>query len=147
MAQSGFTPIQIYYSTTIGNVPSAGNLINGELAINLPDGRLFYDYGGVKVLGWSAPVTKTGDFTVATNENWFIVNVAATCTVTLPDPASFVGRQLSFVTWQAQLLNSASSNVMPITGGSAGSAILSAVAGKWATLVSDGSNWVIMQSN
>lgn len=146
MAQSGFTPIQIYYSTTSGNTPSAGNLINGELAINLPDGRLFYDYGGVKVLGWSAPVTKTGDFTVATNEDWIIVNVAATCTVTLPSAASFTGRQIRLLTYQAFAVNSASTNVISITG-SATTAILAATAGKWATLVSDGTNWVIMQAN
>ena len=148
MAQSGFTPIQIYYSTTSGNTPTAGNLTNGELALNIPDGRLFYSDGTVRVLGWSAPVTKTADFTVASNESWLINNKsAATCVVTLPAAASFTGRELKFLNYQAQLLNSASSNVVPITGGAAGTAILAATAGKWATLVSDGTNWVIMQSN
>ncbi len=48
MAQSGFTPIQLYYSTTTTNTPSAGNLADGELAINITDGKLFYkDNGGV----------------------------------------------------------------------------------------------------
>jgi len=52
MAQSGFTPIQLYFSTTAAATPSAGNLANGELAINITDGRLFYkDNGGtVRVL-------------------------------------------------------------------------------------------------
>jgi hypothetical protein len=147
MSQSGFTPIQIYYSTTSGNVPSAANLINGELAINLVDGRLFYDYAGVKVIGWSAPVTKTADFTVAPNEDNIIVNAAATCTVTLPDPASFSGRSIKFLTYAAFAVNSASTNVVPLTGGAAGASILTATAGKWATIVSDESNWVILQSN
>jgi hypothetical protein len=146
MAQSGFTPIQLYYSTTSGNTPSAGNLINGELAINLPDGRLFYDYAGVKVLGWSAPVTQTGNFTITPDQDWFIVNATAACTVTLPSAASFVGRQLRFVTYAAFTLDSTSSNVVSITG-TVGTSILTAVAGKWATLVSDGTNWVIMQAN
>ena len=35
MAASGFTPIQIYRSTTGGAVPVAGNLAPGELAINI----------------------------------------------------------------------------------------------------------------
>lgn len=35
MAQSGYTPIQLYYSTTASNAPSAGNLSNGELALNI----------------------------------------------------------------------------------------------------------------
>lgn len=53
MAQSGFTPIQLYYSTTATNVPTAGNLADGELAINTNDGRLFYkDSGGtVQTIG------------------------------------------------------------------------------------------------
>lgn len=42
MAQTGYTPIQLYYSTTTTNVPSAGNLLAGELAINTADGILFY---------------------------------------------------------------------------------------------------------
>jgi hypothetical protein len=48
MAQSGFTPIQLYFSTTPSAVPTAGNLANGELAINIVDGKLYYkDSGGV----------------------------------------------------------------------------------------------------
>ena len=42
MAQSGYTPISLYYSTTPSAVPVAGNLVNGELAINIADGKLFY---------------------------------------------------------------------------------------------------------
>lgn len=48
MAAAGFTPIQIYYSTTAAATPTAGNLASGELAININDGKLFYkDSGGV----------------------------------------------------------------------------------------------------
>jgi hypothetical protein len=42
MAQAGFTPIQLYYSATTTNVPLAGSLAFGELAINITDGKLFY---------------------------------------------------------------------------------------------------------
>lgn len=42
MAQSGYTPIQLYYSATTTNVPLAANLIAGEIAINTADGKLFY---------------------------------------------------------------------------------------------------------
>lgn len=41
MAQAGYTPIQLYYSTTATNVPTSGNLANGELAINIADVALF----------------------------------------------------------------------------------------------------------
>jgi len=48
MAQTGYTPISIYYSSTASNVPTAGNLVAGELAINTADGKLFYkDSSGV----------------------------------------------------------------------------------------------------
>jgi len=48
MAQTGFTPISNYYSATATNVPTAGNLVAGELAINTADGKLFYkDSSGV----------------------------------------------------------------------------------------------------
>ena len=48
MAQTGYTPISIYYSATATNTPTAGNLVAGELAINTADGKLFYkDSSGV----------------------------------------------------------------------------------------------------
>jgi hypothetical protein len=37
MAQAGYTPIKLYHSTSAGNTPSAGNLANGELALNIAD--------------------------------------------------------------------------------------------------------------
>ena len=95
----------------------------------------------------SAPVTKTADFTVAVGEAWLINNKSgSTCTVTLPAAASWIGRQLIFKNMQAQTLVSASSNVVPLDSTSAGTTILLDVVGNWATMVSDGTNWVIMQA-
>jgi len=37
MAQTGYTPIQLYRSTTAAAAPIAGNLSPGELAININD--------------------------------------------------------------------------------------------------------------
>ena len=37
MAQTGYTPIQLYRTTTLGAAPSAVNLADGELAINVND--------------------------------------------------------------------------------------------------------------
>ena len=94
----------------------------------------------------SAPVTKTADFTVADNETWLINNKSgSTCTVTLPTASAWSGRELTFKNLQPQTLVSASSNVVLIDGTVAGTAILLAVVGNWATMVSDGTNWVIMQ--
>lgn len=58
MAQTGYTPIQLYYSTTPSAVPSAANLANGELALNITDGKLYYNDGGtVKLLASNASTT------------------------------------------------------------------------------------------
>jgi hypothetical protein len=94
----------------------------------------------------SAPVTKTADFTVAANETWLINNKSgSTCTVTLPLASAYSGRYLTFKNLQAQTLVSATSNVVLIDSTTAGTAILLAVVGNWATMVSDGTNWIIMQ--
>jgi hypothetical protein len=67
MAQTGFTPIQIYSSSTTGNTPAAADLLNSsggsELAINIFDGKLFYkdSSGNVQVIGWKVvPVSAGG---------------------------------------------------------------------------------------
>ena len=52
MSQAGYTPISLYYSTTAAAVPVNTNLANGELAINITDGKLYYkdNAGTVKLL-------------------------------------------------------------------------------------------------
>lgn len=99
-------------------------------------------------MGLGAPVTKVADFTVAATENWLINNKSgSTCTVTLPSAASSSGRIIRIQNYQTQTVVSASSNVVPLGGGAAATAILAATAGKWATLVSDATNWIIMEGN
>ena len=61
MAATNFTPIQLYYSTTAAAVPTSGNLVSGELAINITDEKLYFKNaaGTVKLLAsnaTSAPV-------------------------------------------------------------------------------------------
>ena len=67
MAQTGYTPILIYSSTTASQAPAAGNLTNStlgsELAINITDGKLFYkdNANAVQVIGWKVrPATAGG---------------------------------------------------------------------------------------
>jgi hypothetical protein len=67
MAQTGFTPIQIYSSSTAAAAPVAGNLTNStlgsELAINITDGKLFYkdNANAIQVIGWKVvPATAGG---------------------------------------------------------------------------------------
>lgn len=93
-----------------------------------------------------APVTYTANFSVATTDAWIINNKSgSSCTATLPAASSYSGRVLHFQNYQAQTLVSASSNVVPLAGGAAGTSILLASSGDSATLVSDGSNWVMTQ--
>jgi hypothetical protein len=59
MAATNFTPISLYYSTTAAATPSAGNLISGELALNITDEKLYFKNaaGTVKLLASSAATT------------------------------------------------------------------------------------------
>lgn len=85
--------------------------------------------------------------TVAEVERNLTVNFAGTCTVTLPTASSYPGRVIWIRTITANTVVSASSNVVPLAGGAAGTAILAATAGRWARLVSYGSNWRITAAN
>ncbi len=91
--------------------------------------------------------TITADGSVGATDSTIIANKAGTLTLTLPSAASFPGRELRVRTIQAQTVVSASANVVPMIGGSAGTAILAATAGKWADLQSDGANWQITGGN
>ena len=95
----------------------------------------------------STVLTKTADYTITGTDTWIINNkTGSTFTLTLPAAASWTGRYISVKNMQAQTVVSATSNVVPIDSTTAGTAILLAVVGNWATLVSDGTNWVIMQT-
>jgi hypothetical protein len=66
MAQTGYTPILIYSSSTTTNAPAVGNLTNStlgsELAINITDGKLFYkdNANAIQVIGWKTTPTTAG---------------------------------------------------------------------------------------
>jgi len=94
--------------------------------------------------GRGAPVTKVTDFTLAATENWIIVNKGSSCIVTFPAASSWTGREVMIKTVAVGTVVSASSNVVPKNTTTAGTAIIASGAGNWATLVSDGTNWVIM---
>ena len=58
MSATNYTPIQLYRSTTALAVPLAANLAAGELALNIVDGKLYYnDSGTVKLLASNAATT------------------------------------------------------------------------------------------
>jgi hypothetical protein len=132
---------------TTGNLPidtrTSGNLDVATRAT----GVLPVANGGTGLAVRPTVVTKTADFTLANTEGWVINNKSgSTCTVTLPAASSWAGRAVTFKNLQLQTLVSASSDVVPLIGGAAGTAILPGLVGAWATLVSDGTNWVVMAS-
>ena len=46
MSAPGYTPIQMYYSTTASAQPTVGNLITAELAVNVTDKKIYSKDGG-----------------------------------------------------------------------------------------------------
>lgn len=132
---------------TSGNLPidtrTSGNL---DLATRVT-GVLPVANGGTGLAVRPTVATKVADFTLADTEGWIINNKSgSTCTATLPAASAWPGRVVTFKNLQLQTLVSASSNVVPLIGGAAGTAILPGLVGAWATLVSDGTNWVVMAS-
>lgn len=61
MAATGYTPIILFNSTSAGAQPTTGNLAAGELALNIADGKLYFNKSGVITVlanaNTAAPVT------------------------------------------------------------------------------------------
>lgn len=132
---------------TTGNLPidtrTSGNL---DLATRVT-GVLPIANGGTGLATRPTVITRTVDFTLDDTAGWVINNKSgSTCTVTLPAASAWPGRQVTFKNLQAQTLVSASSDVAPINSATPGTAILPATVGAWATIVSNGTNWVVMAS-
>lgn len=140
-----------WYTTGIGStsltlrmrLQASGGLTIGGTA-DYGTGNIAAPAGG---LSTAPPTTKTSNYSMTTADSSLIFNGAGSLTLTLLAASSYSGRWLLVKTIAAQTVVSASSNVVPLAGGAAGTAILAATAGKWAWLQSDGTNWVIMASN
>jgi len=126
----------LYKQFTAGIIRLAA--LEGTLG-NIP-GR----YGWVK-RGITTQTAAT--YTVLNSDFHMIANRAGTITYTLPTASQFTGRELVIRTITANTVVSNASDVVPLVGGAAGTAILAATAGKWALLCSDGTNWQIMEGN
>jgi hypothetical protein len=133
--------------TLTGNVTTSGALTLGGTLSGIDLTTQVTNILPVVNGGSGAVVTQTADFTVADTNGWLINNkTGSTCVVTLPIASLWPTRRLTFKNLQAQAVVSASSNVAPIGSATLGTAILPATVGAWATLVSDGTNWVVMAS-
>lgn len=133
--------------------------MQAEITANLPSANpaaltaaalrgVLADMTSLLGLDLSGPVTQAAStYTVGASDYSIIANASGTLTLTLPAAASFTGRSLQIKTIAAFTVVSATSNVVPLAGGAAGTAILAGTAGRWAFLQSDGTNWVIMAGN
>jgi len=131
MAQTGFTPIQLYSSSTATNVPLAANLATGELAINITDGKLFYkdNAAAVQVIGWKVVPTTAGgtgltSYTAgdlpyyATGTTLSKLGIGASTTVLTSSGTApqWTAQSALSVGTAANLLSNATTGVMQITG-------------------------------
>lgn len=67
MAASGATPIQLYHSTTGSAVPTAANLLPGELGLNIADMKLYCENSSGVVTLLASAAGASGDVTLAGN--------------------------------------------------------------------------------
>jgi hypothetical protein len=83
MSQAGYTPIQLYYSTTAAAVPVNTNLASGELAINITDGKLYYKDNGGTVRLLASNATSAPVLSFQTSLSGLTPSTATTGVVTL----------------------------------------------------------------
>ena len=92
--------------------------------------------------------TTSSSYTISVNTTWLDINTSVLTTLTLPNPVTYPGKELHIRQTGAGSLQSASSNIIPFTvppTGSTVTAILQPSNNRSVTLVSDGTNWIIMQ--
>ena len=85
-------------------------------------------------------------FALEEHNDYLICNRAGTITLTFRNASQYPSKEITIKNVQAQTVVSASSNIVPITSTTEGTAILPATAGSWCTLRSDGTNWVVVAS-
>lgn len=78
MAQSGYTKLALYSSTTPTQAPTNTNLVQGELAINVVDGKLYYKDNGNVVQLLASNAAANGIFATVTTS---IVNSPSSLTL------------------------------------------------------------------
>jgi hypothetical protein len=84
MAATGYTPIILYSSTTAAAVPVTANLAAGELALNITDGKLYFNKSGViTVLANSNSIFATAVTTFSAGTTGFTPSSATSGAVTL----------------------------------------------------------------
>lgn len=137
MAQTGFTPILIYSSSTAAAAPAAGSLTNStlgsELAINITDGKLFYkdNANAIQVIGWKTVPTSAGGTGLTSYTAGDLIYYASGTTLTklaIGATGRWLGSSGTAPQWNAPaaLTKTDDTNVTLTLGGSASTALLNA---------------------
>jgi hypothetical protein len=111
-------------------------------------------FGGRVKTNWlerNYAYSTSSSFTVSVNTTWQDINTSVLTTITLPNAATYPGKELHLRQTGAGSVQSASSNIIPFlvapTGSTSNGILIPSGNVRAATLVSDGDNWIIMQRN
>jgi hypothetical protein len=131
MSATNYTPIQLYRSTTALAVPLAANLAAGELALNIVDGKLYYnDSGTVKLLASNAATTNVSTISFGTTGLTPATATSGAVTVAGTLATANGGTNLtSFTSGGAMYATSSSAlttGTLPVTAGGTGLATITA---------------------
>ena len=134
MAATGFTPIILFTSTIASNAPTTANLAVGELALNVPDGKLYYNKSGtITVLANSNFIYATAVTTFSAGTTGFTPSTATSGAVTLAGTLATTngGTNLtSFTSGGALYATSTSAlttGTLPVASGGSGAVTLTGV--------------------
>jgi hypothetical protein len=111
-------------------------------------------FGGRVKTNWlerNYAYSTSSSFTVSVNTTWQDINTSVLTTITLPNAATYPGKELHLRQTGAGSVQSASFNIIPFlvapTGSTSNGILIPSGDVRAATLVSDGDNWIIMQRN
>lgn len=149
-APTGSIPIIFHAYDDVANWNIGRGSATSAWTASGANGNAFLSYQGewAPWEDYSMTVTITATpHTVDRTTGGIINNVGAACTLTLPSASANRGKKLGIRNiGGAFATNSASSNVVPMAGGAAGTAILAATDGVWCELESTGTNWEIQKN-
>ena len=145
---SGTFPVQVSNGAIYSNIVNYTiDNASGYWLINSNSSITNTNTNSVSVTSLSrgAPFIITSSYTVENTDNWIICNGIGII-ITLPSGTLYTGRELMFKNITANGVTSTTLNITQLDN-SVSDVILQPVIGNWVTLVSNGTNWIVMQGN
>jgi hypothetical protein len=132
-------------SSLAGRPPTAANLFDSSFNYINNTNDISRGVWNFQSFGRNVPLVtdvSIGNVTILPSQNWIDCSSTSTITLALPSAASFPGREI-MVKSRSGAVNSVGSVISSLTGVTT-NVILSG-GNRWATLVSNGSLWVVMK--